>query len=76
MKEAVSKVIHLKGFLDPNLILFQLSRCQKWATSSCVDVFDGMNCEAAMSFCSAELVAPFFNTSAFYSSARERCLVA
>ena len=41
-----------------------------------MDVFDGMNCEAAMSFCSAELVAPFFNTSAFYSSARERCLVA
>ncbi|KIM81856.1 hypothetical protein PILCRDRAFT_821215 [Piloderma croceum F 1598] len=39
-----------------------IPRCRKWAKSSCLDVFDSMNCEAAMSFCSTELIEPFFKT--------------
>jgi cathepsin A (carboxypeptidase C) len=30
-----------------------------------VDVFDGMNCEAANTFCATELMVPFFNTGAY-----------
>ncbi|KAF8168513.1 alpha/beta-hydrolase [Crassisporium funariophilum] len=39
-----------------------LPRCQKWMKESCVDQFDSMSCGAAMSFCDAEIGAPFFNS--------------
>jgi len=64
MKEAVSEMILSKGILDGNLISFQIPRCRKWAKSSCLDMFDSMNCEAATSFCFTELIEPFFKTGA------------
>ncbi|KZV59826.1 serine carboxypeptidase [Peniophora sp. CONT] len=39
-----------------------LPRCHKWTKESCIDQFDAMNCEAASSFCSSEIMSPFFTT--------------
>ncbi|KAF7975337.1 hypothetical protein HWV62_9779 [Athelia sp. TMB] len=39
-----------------------LPRCEKWVQHACIETSDAMNCEAAMSFCSTELMVPFFNT--------------
>ncbi|CAA7260697.1 unnamed protein product [Cyclocybe aegerita] len=39
-----------------------IPRCQKWAKESCLDIFDGLSCEAAMSFCEAELLTPYVLT--------------
>ncbi|KAF6758881.1 serine carboxypeptidase, partial [Ephemerocybe angulata] len=35
-------------------------RCMKWAQQGCVDTFDQFSCQAAISFCGAEIVEPFF----------------
>ncbi|TDL20451.1 alpha/beta-hydrolase [Rickenella mellea] len=34
-------------------------RCEKWTKAACVDHFDHMDCEAAMSFCTEELLIPY-----------------
>ncbi|KAH7911548.1 Alpha/Beta hydrolase protein, partial [Hygrophoropsis aurantiaca] len=36
-----------------------LPRCQKWIKETCFDVFDGIGCDAAMTFCHKEITAPF-----------------
>lgn len=36
-----------------------IPRCERWAKSACVDVFDQMNCVAAFNFCAGELMAPY-----------------
>ncbi|KAF9000209.1 Alpha/Beta hydrolase protein [Cyathus striatus] len=33
-------------------------RCKKWMKESCVDIFDEMNCGAAITFCEGELTDP------------------
>ncbi|KAF8627688.1 hypothetical protein AX15_004297 [Amanita polypyramis BW_CC] len=39
-----------------------IPRCNKWLREACVDVFDNINCGAAISTCSSELSNPFFIT--------------
>ncbi|TCD70780.1 hypothetical protein EIP91_001811 [Steccherinum ochraceum] len=39
-----------------------MPRCQKWLKESCLDIFDTVSCSAAMTFCTTNLVAPFFVT--------------
>ncbi|KAK0455790.1 serine carboxypeptidase [Desarmillaria tabescens] len=40
-----------------------LPRCQKWMKAACIDQFDNINCDAAVSFCNSELSDPYFNTN-------------
>ncbi|PFH46824.1 hypothetical protein AMATHDRAFT_68987 [Amanita thiersii Skay4041] len=37
-----------------------IPRCQKWLKEACTDVFDAINCNAAITTCSSEFVVPFF----------------
>jgi len=37
-------------------------RCQNWLKEACVDVFDEINCRAAISTCSSELAGPLDNS--------------
>ena len=62
MKQAVS-VLH-SGLLHllTDIRFVQLPRCEKWVQHACIETMDAMNCEAAMNFCSTELMVPFFNT--------------
>ncbi|KAF5376948.1 hypothetical protein D9615_007272 [Tricholomella constricta] len=39
-----------------------LPRCEKWVKESCTDLYDAMNCYAALQFCGAELAEPFAAT--------------
>ncbi|KAG5640325.1 hypothetical protein DXG03_009214 [Asterophora parasitica] len=39
-----------------------LPRCEKWVKQSCVDLYDSINCHAALQFCGAELSEPFATT--------------
>ncbi|KAI0779113.1 serine carboxypeptidase [Irpex lacteus] len=39
-----------------------LPRCQKWLKESCHDTTDSINCNAALTFCSANVQQPFFST--------------
>ncbi|KZV75139.1 serine carboxypeptidase [Peniophora sp. CONT] len=34
-------------------------RCMEWATATCIDTFDPLDCEAAQRFCVSELFDPF-----------------
>ncbi|KAJ6497736.1 serine carboxypeptidase [Mycena sanguinolenta] len=36
-----------------------IPRCQRWLKESCLDVFDHINCRAAMDFCEEQLGTPF-----------------
>ena len=40
----------------------QVPRCEKWIKAACLDVFDEINCNAAISTCSSELSGPFSQT--------------
>jgi carboxypeptidase C (cathepsin A) len=40
----------------------QLPRCKKWLKEGCVDHFDKIDCDAAVSFCSQYLEDPFFTS--------------
>ena len=44
---------------------FQLPRCEAWIKESCQDVYDDVGCKAAMSFCDAEIDAPFSSLGLF-----------
>ncbi|KAJ7259665.1 serine carboxypeptidase [Mycena rebaudengoi] len=39
-----------------------IPRCEKWLKESCIDVFDSINCQAAVNFCQTELTGPFWET--------------
>ncbi|KAJ7053949.1 serine carboxypeptidase [Mycena amicta] len=39
----------------------RLPRCQKWLKESCQDVFDAINCSAAMTFCLEHILLPYLS---------------
>ncbi|KAJ7113152.1 serine carboxypeptidase [Mycena epipterygia] len=40
----------------------RLPRCTKWVKESCQDVFDLINCQAAIEFCTLSIMVPYFDT--------------
>lgn len=64
MKQAVCLFRSHVQFPGANEVHFpvQVPRCKKWMKEACLDVFDEINCSAALSFCSSQLSGPFSET--------------
>ncbi|KAF8510936.1 serine carboxypeptidase [Hysterangium stoloniferum] len=50
-----------------------IPRCERLLKESCVDVFDQMGCEAAVSFCQAEYTGPFRETGRNIYDVSKQC---
>ncbi|KII89383.1 hypothetical protein PLICRDRAFT_41030 [Plicaturopsis crispa FD-325 SS-3] len=51
-----------------------LPRCEKAWRDNCIDSFDEMNCRAARTFCSTELMGPFESTGRSMYDIRTECI--
>ena len=58
MKQAACFLSPLAGYSLTNGARIQLPRCQAAMRRFCIDVFDEMNCRAAVGFCDSELSTP------------------
>ncbi|KAJ7113114.1 serine carboxypeptidase [Mycena epipterygia] len=51
----------------------RLPRCTKWVKESCQDVFDLINCEAALEFCDLSIMVPYFATGLNQYDLSKKC---
>lgn len=51
-------------------IHLKIPRCEALLKTSCVDLYDEMNCRAAVDFCGSEFSGPFFKTGKHHSTQR------
>ena len=43
----------------------QLPRCEAWLQKSCIKMYDFLDCQAAVTFCDAEIYTPFYSLGLF-----------
>ncbi|CAA7266378.1 unnamed protein product [Cyclocybe aegerita] len=51
-----------------------IPRCQKWSKEACIDIYDGLGCDAATAFCEAELMMPYILTGRNPYDVNEKCI--